>query len=75
MAMKLFLEAYLRKQFPYFETLMYRFMEEQGYSKQEIAKVQFRRTQDYAKSVAQSIDGLMILRDYLIFGKISDTHF
>lgn len=59
----------------YFETLMYHFMEEQGYSKQEIAKVQFRRIQDYAKLVAQSIDGLMILRDYLFFGKISDTTF
>lgn len=59
----------------YFETLMYRFIEEEGYSKQEIARVQFKRTRNYAKMVAQSIDGLMILRDYQIFGKISDDNF
>lgn len=59
----------------YFETLMYRFMENQGYSRQEIAKVQFRRVQDFYKSLVQSNDELMMLRDYHIFGKISDDNF
>ena len=58
----------------YFETLMYRFMEEKGYSKEEVARAQVSRIQHFSRSVVDSIDGLMLLRDYQLFGKVSSEN-
>lgn len=58
----------------YFETLMYRFMEEKGYSKEEVAKAQVSRIQIFSRAVIDSIDGLILLRDYQLFGKVSSDN-
>lgn len=58
----------------YFETLMYRFMEERGYSKEAIASVQFSRISNFSKMCFDSIGELLLLRDYHIFGEISDNN-
>lgn len=58
----------------YFETLLFRFMEEKGFDKEEIAKAQVARIYDLFRTVEPSLDHLILLRDYEIFGKISDDN-
>lgn len=59
----------------YFETLMFRFLEEKGYSKKEVAKAQYFRVSDYIRCANGGTPGLLLLRDYHLFGKIADGNF
>lgn len=58
----------------YFETLMYRFMEDKGFSKKEIARCQYDRVKNLNQIVYGVIDGMILLRDYEYFGKITDEN-
>lgn len=59
----------------YFETLMYRFMEDKGFSKEEIAKSQYERIKNLESATYAAIDGMILLRDYQYFGKITEDSF
>lgn len=55
----------------YFETLMFRFMEEKGFSIKEVANAQMFRINDLLRISGVSCDNLILLRDFELFGKIS----
>lgn len=57
----------------YYETLMLRFMEEKGYDKKELAKVEHDRISNLFLHANQASQQLIFVRDYLYFGNIKDS--
>lgn len=59
----------------YFETLMFRFMEEKGYDSKEISKAQTFRIKNLLPASFNASDNFIFLRDFLLFGSVSDQSF
>ena len=59
----------------YFDSLMFRFMEEKGYDSKEISKAQSSRIKDLLSASFDVSDSFIFLRDFLLFGSVSDQSF